>query len=103
MSYEPKQSEIDDKVQELLDNAIADDDYFVNALIECLPQVRKVYNNDFVELTDTVYDFIVAVDGYLIKSLGLEEQARNILIAEVGTVVRTDVDDYKFIPHDTRY
>jgi hypothetical protein len=101
--YEPKQSEIDDKVQELLDNAIANDDYFVDAIIECLPHVRKVYKHNFFELSDNVFDFIVAVDSYLIKSLGLEDQARNMLIAQVGTVVRTDVDDYKFIPHDTRY
>jgi hypothetical protein len=100
--YEPEQHEIDDKVLELLDNAIADDDYFVNALIECLPQVRKVYSSLSFEAVDARYDLEAAIDNYLIKNLGLEEQARNMLIAEVGAVVRTDVDDYKFIPHDTK-
>jgi hypothetical protein len=101
--YEPTQSEIDDKVQELLDANIADVDCFINALIECLPHVSLVYKGDIFELNDTVYDFKDAIDRYLTKSLDLEEQARNMLIAEVGTVVRTDVDDYEFIPHDTRY
>jgi uncharacterized protein YeeX (DUF496 family) len=101
--YEPKQTEIDDKVQELLAEKIKDNDNFIDALIECLPHVRKVYDAGYFEIIDCTYDFKDAIDNYLIKSLGLEEQAQDMLIAEVGTEIRTDVDDYKFVPHDTRY
>jgi uncharacterized protein YeeX (DUF496 family) len=100
--YEPEQIEIADKVQELLANAIADDDYLIDSLILCLPYIRKVYDAGYFEIIDCKYDFKDAVDSYLIKSLDLADKARDMLIAEAGTVIRTDVDDYKFVPHDTR-
>ena len=101
--FEPKQTEIDDKVQELLAEKLKDDDVLVEALIHCLPQVRRLYNSGLFEASDCALDLYKAIDKHIINWLELESKARDALIAEVGYTVRTDVDDFKFVYHDTRY
>ena len=96
--FEPTQTQIDDKVQELLAEKLKDDDVLVEALINCLPQVRTFYKDN-----DYGFDLKEAIDKHVINWLELESKARDALIAEVGYTVRTDVDDYKFVYHDTRY
>lgn len=101
--FEPKQSEIDDKVQELLHEAIADDDMLIDALIHCLPEVMAVYERKSEWLIDDVLDLKTAIDKHICTYLSLEALATNALIAEVGDTVRTDVDDYIDVIYDTRY
>lgn len=101
--FEPKQTAIDDKVQELLAEALKDDDILIDALIHCLPQFRRLYNSGLFDASDCALDLYKAIDKHIINYMGLETLARNALIAEVGYTVRTDVDDYKFVYHDTRY
>lgn len=95
--FEPKKSEIDSKVNELLADHIAQDDWLCDALVSCTNEFRAFYKDN-----DSGFDFKLAVDNYIIHHAGLESKARDALIAEVGYVKRVDVDDYKFVPHDTR-
>jgi hypothetical protein len=96
--FEPKQSAIDDTVQEMLAEALLDDDMLIDALISCLDEFRAWYKD-----RDARFELKEAIDKHVINYMGLEALAINALIEECGYTVRTDVDDYKFIPHDTRY
>ena len=100
--FELKQSEIDDKVCELLHEAIADDDILIDALIHCLPQVRSLYCSHYLDVRDEVSDLESAIDKHIIHYHKLEAKARDALIAERGKIVQTDVDDYIFVLYDTR-
>ena len=101
--FELKQSEIDDKVCELLHEAIADDDILIDALIHCLPQIRGLYFSPYLDVQDKAYDLESAIDRHIINYHELEAKARDALIVERGTVKRVDVDDYIFVLYDTRY
>ena len=97
--FEPKQSEIDSKVQDLLEKTLQDDDEWLDdALVSCKSEFMAFYRDN-----NAGFDFKLAIDNYIIKHANLEQKAFDELIAEKGTIVQTDVDDYKFIPHDTRY
>jgi hypothetical protein len=98
MSYEPTQNEIDDKVQELLDECLKVNEWLHAALVDCADEFRAFYKDN-----DLGFELKEAVDKYIIKYAQLEEKAEGMLIAERGVTVRTDVDEYKFVPHDTRY
>lgn len=95
--YEPTQNMIDDKVQELLAENI-ETLWLADALVACRDEFRAFHKNK-----DLGFEFKEAVDKYIIRYARLEEKAESMLIAERGVTVRTDVDDYKFVPHDTRY
>lgn len=96
--YEPKPTEIDDKVQELLAEKLKDDQWLCDALASCLYDFRAFYKDN-----DAGFDYKLAIDNYIIHHAKLADKATDMLIAEVGYTVRTDVDDYKFALHDTRY
>lgn len=102
MFNEPKQIDIDIKVDELLAEKLKDDDVLIDALIACLPQYREQYHAEYEYMHDTAFELNEAIDKYIIDYHDLETKARDMLIAEKGNIVRTDVDDYEFVPHDTR-
>lgn len=109
MMYEPKQTEIDDKVQELLLVKITELDSFKQ------PMLGEAIGNDNGALISVLIEFAKAssIDDKLIchekfidalkKYFSLEVEAEKSLIAERGYTVQTAVDDFEFIPHDTRY
>lgn len=108
---EPKQNDIDEKAQELffaklskldafkqplIGEAIGNDD---GALIEVLLEFALATTND--DKLACHDKFIAALKDYFDESK-LEAEARDCLIAEVGYYKQTDVDDFKFVQHDTR-
>jgi 23S rRNA G2069 N7-methylase RlmK/C1962 C5-methylase RlmI len=95
--YEPTQNEINNKVQELLAEYIQTS-WLNEALVDCGDEFRAFYKD-----SDLSFELKEAIDKYIIRYAKLEEKAEAMLIAERGVTVRTDVDDYKFVPHDTRY
>jgi hypothetical protein len=97
MSYEPTQNEIADKVQEFLAEYIQTS-WLSEALVDCADEFMAFYKDN-----DLGFELKEAVDKYIIRFAELEEKAEELLIAEHGVTVRTDVDEYKFLPHDTRY
>ena len=100
--YEPKQIDIFNKVDELLAEKLKDDDVLIDALIACVPQYREQYHASYEDMHTTAVDLNSEVACYIIDYHDLETKARDMLIAEKGNIVRTDVDDYEFVPHDTR-
>ena len=52
MMYEPKQTAIDDKVQELLAEKLQDDDWLGDSLVSCLDEFRAFYSDN-----DKGFDF----------------------------------------------
>jgi hypothetical protein len=101
--YEPTLYEIAEKANELYQKSLKDDDYLIDALITNLPLVRKLLNPNSSDFLDAKLDLEVAIIKHIYWLRDLENKARDMLIAERGVTVRTDVDDYKFVPHDTRY
>jgi hypothetical protein len=101
--YEPTQNEIADKVEEALKNMLLDDDFLIDAIIHCLPLFRKLLTCYSSDLVDVRFDLRERLEESIVGLRDLKEEARQCLIAERGATVRTDVDDYKFVPHDTRY
>ena len=107
--YELKQSEIDSKVNELLLEKIAEpaspmDDMLHEAIGNddgtLINVIRRFANATSIDDKIACHDELMAG---IKKYFDLAYEAESALIAERGTIVRTDVDDYKFVPHDTRY
>jgi hypothetical protein len=103
MMYEPTQNEIADKANELYQESLKDDDYLIDALITNLPLVRKMLNANLADFLDAKLDLELAMQKTIYDLRDLENKARDMLIAEVGYIERTDVDTFKMRVHETRY
>jgi hypothetical protein len=107
--FEPTHQQIEDKELELVLAKIVELDSFKQ------PMLAEAIGNDNGTLIKVLLEFAIATsnddklwchDKFLeaLKSyFKLADVAENALIVEVGNVVRIDVDDYKFVPHDARY
>lgn len=103
--YEPTDSEINDKAKELMEDWLYENncDGLADAVVMNLPLLKKLLEADLKDLADARTDLLNAIEKYADAHNNFMEEAEDFLISQVGYLKRTDVDDYKFIPHDTRY
>ena len=80
--YEPTQTEIDKKVKESLGKMLMDDDFLIDALIYCLPLIKKTLTCYSSDLIDARFDLREAIEKHITGLRNLEEEARQFLIAE---------------------
>ena len=100
--YEPKTQDIESKASELLDEWLDDADGLGDALVMNIPAVKALLYAKRDDVQDALLDLKSALEKYAESQRDFYNDAREMLIAEVGYTVRTDVDDYKFFAHDTR-
>lgn len=100
----PTPQEIKEKIEELRETYIQDDDYLMDALVENLDAIRQLL---FAKTHDDLlwaHDQLVSKIKVDIQSENkLMDEALDALVALEGHAVRVAVDDYQFISHDTRY
>ena len=95
--YEPKQTEISDKAQELLGDWLNEDDALADATVMNMPLLRALLNASPNDLSDALLDFKQGLDKYAKQQKDFDDEAIDFLMGQVGYVKQTDVDDYKFI------
>lgn len=101
--YNPKPSDVMERLAELLGKAKLDDDILIDALIANIILTRALLvaeNDDDRSWYQTLLNN--GINHHVIGRQDLYTKATNELIAEAGTVVQTAVDDWEFKPHDTR-
>lgn len=100
----PTPNEIKEKIEELRDAYIQDDDYLMDAIIGALDEVRALVNarthDDLLWAHDQLNNKIRANIQHEHKLLA---EALDSLVSLEGHTVQTAVDNFKFVPHDTRY
>lgn len=102
--FEPNKNDIDDKQLELINEWLADDDRYVDALISNKHLVRTLQKaRTLDEFIDARFDLVVAMQAYAKRERDFYSDAQDALIAEQGYTVRTAVDDHKFVAHNTEY
>jgi hypothetical protein len=104
MTYEPTKEAITDKAIELINEWLSDDDNYNDAMVSITSFSRAVLKAKTLhDKADAILDLEVALQIYAIRQRDFNTEARNALIAENGYTVRTAVDDYKFVAHNTEY
>jgi hypothetical protein len=98
--YEPSEKDIEYKINEIVFVRFNDNDYLTDALIEHVHLIRKLLNCKLEDLADMRTDALQAVEKSL--AVGARDKAVDALTNETGYTKRVDVDDYRFVLHDTR-
>ena len=97
--YEPKRKEIEVEAAILLEDFLADDDNFIEALIDSQTEIRALINAKRDDIYDALHDFKQAMERSAKSKRDFYEDARDMLIGQVGYTKQTDVDNYIFVAH----
>ena len=98
--YEPKQTEISDKAQELLGDWLNEDDQFDEAVLSCRNLLRKLLECSNEDMLDVRLDLQTTLERYARSKGNFMQEAEDFLIGQVGYVKQTAVDDFRFVSHE---